>query len=145
MRRLHFFEIFTIVNLVAIALVVRNTLAVSPLVMIIAFTAGLLPYALFGVLVRTVIAAIRRDHAYFHILRSGAWALETLRLVVATGVMIFTYGWIKLAVPLIHPRLFDQELWDLDQLLFFGLSPNTNAFSRLRLSFASRNENSNQK
>src|SRR5260370_12345670 len=33
-------------------------------------------------------------------------------------------GWIKLTVPLFPPRLFDQELWDLDRHLFFGLSPN---------------------
>ena len=124
MRRLHFFEIFPIVNLVAIALIARNTLTISPAAMLIAFTAGLLPYALAGVFVRVAIAAIRRDHAYFYIVRNRAWIGETLRLVVFTAVMIFTYGWIKLAVPLLHPRLFDQQLWDLDRALFFGLSPN---------------------
>jgi hypothetical protein len=124
LRRLHFFEIFTIVNLAAIALLARDTLTVSPLVMIIAFTAGLLPYALIGVFVRAVVAAVRKNHAYFHVIKRGAWVLETFRLVFFTGLMIYTYGWIKLAVPVLHPRLFDQELWDLDQLLFFGVSPN---------------------
>jgi hypothetical protein len=124
LRRLHFFEIFTIVNLAAIALLARDTLTVSPLVMIIAFTAGLLPYALAGVFVRAIIAAIRKKHAYFHVIKSGAWVLETFRLVFFTGLMIYTYGWIKLAVPVLHPRLLDQQLWDLDQLLFFGVSPN---------------------
>lgn len=124
MGRLHFFELFTIVNLVAIALFARDTLTVSPLVMIVAFTAGLLPYALAGVFVRAVLAAIRRRHGYFRIIKRGAWTLETLRLVFFTGVMIYTYGWIKLSVPVLHRRLFDQQLWDLDRLLFFGLSPN---------------------
>jgi hypothetical protein len=124
LRRLHFFEIFTVVNLVTIALLARTTLGVSPLVMIIAFTAGLLPYALAGVFVRAAIAAIRRDHAYLYVIRQGAWVVETFRVVFFTGVMIVTYGWIKLVVPVIHPRLFDQELWDLDRVLFFGLSPN---------------------
>jgi len=112
------------VNLAAIALLARDTLTVSPLVMIIAFTAGLLPYALAGVFVRAIIAAIRKKHAYFHVIKRGAWVLETFRLVFFTGLMIYTYGWIKLAVPVLHPRLFDQQLWDLDQLLFFGVSPN---------------------
>jgi hypothetical protein len=39
-------------------------------------------------------------------------------------MFIAAYGWIKLAVPLLHPRLFDQELWDLDAKLFLGHSPN---------------------
>jgi len=124
LRGLHFYETFTIVNLLAIGLVAHNTLTISPVVMIIAFTAGLLPYALLGVFIRVGIAAIRREHAYMHIVRTGMWIVETLRLVFFTGLMIFTYGWIKLAMPLVHPRLFDQELWDLDRTLFFGLSPN---------------------
>jgi hypothetical protein len=124
LRRLHFFEIFTIVNLVAIALVARTSLTISVPAMLIAFVAGLLPYALAGVFVRVVIAAIRRDHAYFSIVRQWSWIRELLRLVVFTGVMIFTYGWIKLAVPLLHPTLFDPQLWNLDRILFFGLSPN---------------------
>jgi len=122
--RLHFFEIFAVVNLGAIALFARDTLGVSPLVMIFVFTAALLPYALAGVFVRAAVAAIRRDHAYFYVIRSGAWIFELFRLIFFTSVMIVTYGWIKLVVPVMHPRLFDQELWDLDRVLFFGLSPN---------------------
>ncbi|HEX6178071.1 MAG TPA: phosphatase PAP2 family protein, partial [Thermoanaerobaculia bacterium] len=73
---------------------------------------------------RALIAWRRGDRAYFAVIRQREWIVETLRLVLAAGVLTFTYGWIKLIVPIVHPRLFDQELWDLDRLLFFGLSPN---------------------
>lgn len=122
--RPHFFEIFTIANLVAIALIARTSLTISVPAMLLAFVAGLLPYALAGVVVRIIVAAIRRDRAYLSIVRQWSWIRELLRIVVSTGVMIFTYGWIKLAVPLIHPALFDPQLWHLDRVLFFGLSPN---------------------
>jgi hypothetical protein len=42
---------------------------------------------------------------------------------VGAGAMITMYAWIKLAVPLQHARLFDEELWDLDQILTFGFAP----------------------
>jgi len=76
LRGLHFYETFTIVNLLAIGLVAHNTLTISPVVMIIAFTAGLLPYALLGVFIRVGIAAIRREHAYMHIVRTGMLRIE---------------------------------------------------------------------
>src|SRR5207249_5176682 len=65
--------------------------------------------------VRAVVAWRRgqlRD--YVRVVRSAEWLLDTARLAVASGVFVFAYGWIKLAVPLLHGRLFDQELWDLD-------------------------------
>ena len=126
MRRLHFFEIFTVANFIAIAILGRNTLAIvgSPVVMVIAFTAGLLPHVLIGIAVRSAVSLIRRDRAYFRVIHSREWILDTLRLMFFTALMIVTYGWIKIITPLVHPRLFDQELWDLDQALFFGLSPS---------------------
>lgn len=124
MRRVHFFEIFTLVNLVAIALLARDTLNVSPLATCAGFFIGLLTQAAAGIAVRSLVALVRRDFAYFRVIRSGAWIADTLRLLVFTALMIFTYGWIKLVTPILHPRLFDQELWDLDRLLFFGLSPS---------------------
>ena len=41
----------------------------------------------------------------------------------STSTLIFTYGWIKLVVPVVHPALYDQALWDFDQKLCFGISP----------------------
>jgi PAP2 superfamily protein len=124
LRRLHFFELFPIVNLVAIALIARTQAGVSILGMIVVITFALMPYAVIGMLVRAFIAAARKDRAYFAIIRDWRYHVETLRLVFATSLMINTYGWIKLTVPLVHPRLYDQQLWNLDRALFFGMSPN---------------------
>lgn len=125
LRRLYFFELFTIANLIAIVIVAPRTLPIlgSPAIHILSFVLGLLPHAVVGIAVRSAIAWARRDHAYFRIIRSREWILDTVRLIVFSALMIFTYGWIKLVTPVVHPRLFDQQLWDLDQTLFFGFAP----------------------
>ena len=123
-RRLHFFEIFPLLNLAVFALFAWETLPIagSPLqIAVVAVT--LVPNALAGIAVRSAVAALRGERGYFAIIRSGRWIAETARLIVFTAVMVFTYGWIKLTVPVLHPRTFDQQLWDLDRLLFFGMSP----------------------
>jgi len=38
--------------------------------------------------------------------------------------MVHTYFWIKLVVPLLHPVLYDQLLWNVDRAMFGGYSPN---------------------
>jgi hypothetical protein len=124
-RRPYFFELFTLANLAAIALIGRDTFPLlgSPIELLL-IALGLLIQALAGVAVRSVVALIRRDRVYVRAIRSAEWLGDTLRLIVAGTVMVWTYGWIKLVVPVLHPRLFDQALWDLDRILFFGLSPN---------------------
>ena len=125
MRRPYFFEIFIAANLAALLLFARESLPIvgSPLRLIVTFSLSFATQALAGIAVRSVIALIRRDRAYFRIIRSRDWILDTIRLIVAGGALVTVYGWIKLVVPIYHPRLFDQQLWDLDQRLFFGLSP----------------------
>jgi hypothetical protein len=71
-----------------------------------------------------VVALVRKDREYFRTIRSVEWLVDTLRLVVAAALVVFTYGWIKLTVPIYHPALFDQALWDLDQVLGFGVAPS---------------------
>ncbi|HKR65900.1 MAG TPA: phosphatase PAP2 family protein [Thermoanaerobaculia bacterium] len=133
LRRLYFFELFALANLALIAIVARGTLAIvgSPLHHIYVFSMTLAMEALLGVAVRAAVSLVRRDRAYLRIIRTRDWILDTLRLVVSGGVVITTYGWIKLVLPIVHPRLFDEELWQFDQLLFFGMSPTvffTNLF-----------------
>jgi hypothetical protein len=65
-----------------------------------------------------------RARAYLRVIRSRVWITDTLRLVVFGAWTSYTYGCIKLLIPVGHPRLFDQELWNLDARLFFGFSPN---------------------
>lgn len=125
MRRLYFFEVFALANLGAIALLAYGTLPIlgSPLTHILTFASGLVSNVLLGVGVRALIAFVRRDRTYLRIIRTREWLIDTARLVLAGGVVITTYGWIKLVLPIVHPRLFDEELWKVDQLLFFGFSP----------------------
>lgn len=125
MRRPYLFEILVLVNLAAIAVLAHESIryAGSPLMHAIRFAIALAVHAAAGIAIRAVIALLRRDRRYLRTIRRPAWIADTLRLITGGAVLITTYGWIKLVVPVYHPRLFDQELWNLDQILFFGLSP----------------------
>ena len=125
MKRPYFFEVFVALNLVAIALVAYETLPIvgSPLKIAGGLLLSLSVQTAIGVAVRCVIALIRKDRTYFSVLRTREWLTDTARLIAGAALITFTYGWIKLVVPVYHPRLFDQELWDLDQALFLGAAP----------------------
>lgn len=124
-----FFEIFTLANL---ALLVALTMRANNIFVLTSipttfrtFIPTLCGYALGGIAVRCVIAKLRGElGAYLRILKTPGWLVDTARLVVFGALMVHTYFWIKLMVPLMHPRLYDQELWDLEQKMFFGYSPN---------------------
>ena len=127
-RRPYFFEVFTIANFIVIYVLVslKNQLVLTT---IPATFASLVPvlagYALAGVLVRAVVAYFRGElPAYLRVIRSAGWLLDTARYVIFGALMVHTYFWIKLMVPLMHPELFDQQLWNLDQAMLFGHSPN---------------------
>lgn len=126
-RRLYFFETFTLLNLAAIALpavregfAVFGTLPLSALLI----APGFLLYALAGVAIRAGVEAMRgRGRRYLRAIGTRGWITDTLRLIVFGVLLTHAYSWIKLTVPVFHPRLFDQALWDLDQKLFFGFAP----------------------
>ncbi len=124
--RPYFFEVFTVINLAIIVLLVSHPLILTTIPQTFAsFIPTLGGYALIGVVIRGIIAAIRRElPEYLRKIRTGGWISDTIRLVFFGSLMVHTYFWIKLVIPVIHPRLYDQELWDLDQALFFGYSPN---------------------
>jgi hypothetical protein len=126
--RPYLFELFVLANFLLIAAI---TVPNDPFVLTSirqtarAFIPTLTGYALAGVLVRAIIAAVRGNlKAYLRILRSPGWLVDTARLVIVGSAMVHTYFCIKLIVPLVHPRLFDQQLWNLDQAMFAGYSPN---------------------
>ncbi|MDP9362156.1 MAG: phosphatase PAP2 family protein [Acidobacteriota bacterium] len=126
--RLYFFEIFTIANFVVLLFALRHitsmpfwTLgAIAP-----AVAGGFLLQALIGMAIRLTFAA-RRGAAreLLATYRSKDWMADTVRLAIFSGLWVHTYGWIKLTIPVLHPRLFDQELWNLGRALFFGYSPS---------------------
>lgn len=121
--RPYFFEIFTVLNLVIIqGLLWPTTRApfASLLRVLIVFVPGFAVQAAIGIAIRAAI--VRRP--YLDAIRSRQWIIDTVRIVVFSALSVQTYCWIKIAIPLLHPRLFDPELWRIDQMLFFGHSPN---------------------
>lgn len=124
MRRPWFIEIFAVANLVAIALIARGTTLAAPsAIWLVSFLGTFALQALAGIAIRALAGLARGDRAYLRIIRTRGWIVDTLRLVVMSALVVYVYGWIKLFIPILHPRLFDAELWDLDRMLFFGMAP----------------------
>ena len=124
MKRLYFVEVLAIANVVVIAVLTRGRPYVQPSwLWVVSLLITLFAQTLAGVVVRLLIELARGRRGYLRRLRRRAWILDTLRLTFAISLTFFTYGWIKLAMPIVHPALFDQQLWDLDQRVFFGLAP----------------------
>ncbi len=125
--RPYFFEIFALANFILIQVLLwplRAPLATLPRVLWI-MSSGFVLQAAVGVAIRAALAWRRgQPRAYFAVIRSPLWITDTLRIALASGLFIHAYGWIKLAIPLLHRRLFDQQLWDLDAMLLAGHSPN---------------------
>jgi hypothetical protein len=124
-KRPYFFEIFVLANLAAVALFAHESLPLvgKPLAIAGGVALSFAAQALLGVAIRAGVALVRKDREYVRLIRTWPWFTDTLRLVAGAALVVFTYGWIKLVVPVYHPRLFDQELWDLDQALGAGAAP----------------------
>jgi hypothetical protein len=123
MKRPYFFEIFTLANFLLIQILLWR-LTHGPLMMIGKMLALLVPGFLFQLAIGAAIRVVLQRRDYLTAIRSREWLTDTIRIVIFSAMSVHTYGWIKLAVPLIHARLFDRELWDIDQAIFFGHSPN---------------------
>lgn len=126
-RRPYFHEIFILLNFLCIVVM---TMRLNPVVLntIPDTFSSLVPsfagYAAAGVVARLIIAAIRRElPVYLRLIRSAGFLVDTVRLLIFSALLAHTYFWIKLLVPILHPRNFDQLLWDLDQRMFFGFAP----------------------
>ena len=123
MKRPYFFEVFLAANFILIqALLWRITRA--PLLTLIKMYALLLPAFAVQTLIGVAIRFAIKRREYTATIRSRDWLLDTVRLIIFSVLSVQTYGWIKLAIPLLHHRLFDRELWDFDSALMFGHSPN---------------------
>ena len=124
MKRPYFVEWFALANLVVIAIATRGHDYVRPRpIIVLGLVITILVQVVLGIAVRLAVELVRRRRGYLRRIRTRAWLIETLRLSVAIALTFYTYGWIKLSMPVLHPVLFDQQLWDLDQLLFFGAAP----------------------
>ncbi len=121
--RPYFFEIFTVANFVVLELVLRR-IGLSPFTLLGMSLAMILPSLLLQVALGVAVRYAMGRRVYLDSVRNRAWVTDTVRIVVASALWIHVYGWIKIAVPLLNHRLYDQALWDLDRKLLFGLSPN---------------------
>jgi hypothetical protein len=126
--RPHLYEIVVVANLIVIYLFTMHETSGAITTLPMTLYAGVLSLgvqALAGVLIRLMIGVIRGNAAqYLAIIRRPAWLVETARLLLGGSLMLHVYCWIKVTIPVVHPRLFDAELWELDRRIFFGISPN---------------------
>ena len=65
----------------------------------------------------------RRVSGYLQCVFTRAWLILWLRLWISCWVVTFAYFWLKVYVPLINLRLWDDALWNLDALTHFGIQP----------------------
>jgi hypothetical protein len=61
---------------------------------------------------------------YLRAIVRPAWIALWLRCWLATMLLIYTYCWLKISIPLLTDRLYDPQLWRLDRFLHFGFSPS---------------------
>ena len=126
-RGVYFFEVFVLANLVLAHLVIGHPRIIRDVLPneIVGILPVLIVETIAGVAIRLGIAAARgRARAYLAAIRSRTWLTDTARLLLFSFLIVHVYTWLKIMVPLLHPRLFDQQLWDLDSALLGGHSPN---------------------
>lgn len=125
MKRPYFFELFVLANLAVVVAFAHDSLPLigSPVKIVSGLVISMAVQALIGIVIRVVVALVRKDRGYLRTIRTTEWLTDTARLVIGAALVVFTYGWIKLVVPVYHRTLFDQQLWDLDQALGFGIAP----------------------
>lgn len=122
MKRPYFFEIFTIVNFIALDVALWR-ITRAPLATLAHSFLTLLPLFLIQTAIGVVIRALWRRRPYLEAIRSAGWLTDTARLVIFSAFSVHIYGWIKLTIPLLHPHRFDEALRTIDRTIFFNHSP----------------------
>jgi hypothetical protein len=126
--RPYFFELIVVVNVVILTIVAHlRSLQFLGMLPDVFYSVAIpaLGCVAVGVAVRGAVAAYRGTwRGYRAIVTSAGWLTDTARIIVGEVLLTLVYGWIKLVVPVLHPRLFDEELWAIDRAICFGLSPN---------------------
>jgi hypothetical protein len=86
---------------------------------------GLLPAIAVGIVVHALVSRLRSgDWSYVRSIATVRWFGFLLLLLVSVVGVMFFYTGLKTFLPLLTGRETDQVLWDMDQVLFFGMSPN---------------------
>jgi len=83
-------------------------------------------YFLVGIGLYGVFTGVRRKSPleYLRQIATLQWIVLSLRVWLAVLVFNYTYFWLKVCVPLVNAKLWDQALWRLDALVHFGYSPS---------------------
>jgi hypothetical protein len=124
-RRPYVFELLLLPNLAWVFWTARGSAVATLRESFVDAGGVVVAAAIVGVVIRLLVAW-RRGHTrrLVRIISSRPWLTDTLRIFIGMSLLTETYGWIKLLVPIVHRRLFDRQLFDLDQKLFFGMSPS---------------------
>lgn len=129
--RPYFFEVYAVANLLILHWILMRTQGMNGAIaslpqLMLQLTPAAVAQLLIGVAIRAAVLYFRKRgelRDYVRTIRSKQWLLDSLRLVIVATLTIHTYAWIKLVIPLVHAPLFDQQLWEIDRTLFFGMSP----------------------
>ena len=83
-------------------------------------------YFVVGIGLFCLYTALRRRSVvgYLRRIATPEWILLSLRIWVAIIIFNYTYFWLKVCVPMVNPRLWDEALSRLDTVLHFGYSPS---------------------
>jgi hypothetical protein len=124
-RTPYFFEVFLALNTAFVFWFARAE-AVPTILHSIASVAGVATVAASAGLGVRFLVAWRQHHArrLLRIVTSREWLIDSVRIFIGLSMLGISYAWIKLLVPVLHPHVYDQELFALDQKLCFGISPS---------------------
>src|SRR5438552_18883265 len=106
MKRPYFFEVFLVVNFFLIQILLWH-ITHAPLATLIKLFEILTPAFVIQMLIGLGIRLAIKRRDYVKVVRSREWLVDTTRLIVFSVLSVQTYGWVKLASPLLYTALFD--------------------------------------
>jgi membrane-associated phospholipid phosphatase len=118
--------VFVVVEgVVVYSLLYREGLRLSVRPMLLHSFLGLAPTIAAGIGVHALVSRFRdRDWSYLRVIFTLRWMGFLLLLLASVVGVMFFYTGLKTFLPLLTGRETDQVLWDMDRVLFFGMSPN---------------------
>lgn len=79
-----------------------------------------------GIVMQMVLSRVTGQSlkTYLKTIFSARWIALTVRLLIVVLIFNYNYFWLKVCVPLVNFRLWDEAYWKLDIWLHFGYSPS---------------------
>jgi hypothetical protein len=124
-RRPYLFEIIALLNAAWVFAVTWDNAVHTIAELAFSVAGAAVLSAIAGVALRCLIAWRRGNlRHYLAIIGSRAWLIDSVRITVGLSLLALSYTWIKLLVPIFHPVLYDQALFDLDRAVCLGIAPS---------------------